>query len=285
MELKLKDLQNAAKELNALLFVPGDEQEINLKGSADELKSEIKEVIGMLTPEDELTASTQKVIDALEADSEEDAELDETDEAEINDVDDEPPVTTPAPKSQKTPPAPAAKKGAKKENVPTPQELIQAAKSREELVTLLNTYTDLKPLRTAHRNYKSSADLKQVMIAMLNGELKAEEVIGAAKEVGKKNAAAEKKTPAAKKQSSSSPKVKGTPVTKGKGVIATIVESIENAGKKGITKAEILEVLVKEFPEKSADSMKNTINVQVPCRISKERWSVGVTPDGHYYKK
>lgn len=198
MELKLKDLQNAAKELNALLFVPGDEQEINLKGSADELKSEIKEVIGMLTPEDELTASTQKVIDALEADSEEDAELDGTDEVEINDVDDEPPVTTPAPKSQKTPPAPAAKKGAKKENVPTPQELIQAAKSREELVTLLNTYTDLKPLRTAHRNYKSSADLKQVMIAMLNGELKAEEVIGAAKEVGKKNAAAEKKTPAAK---------------------------------------------------------------------------------------
>uniref|UniRef100_A0A6M3XMX7 Uncharacterized protein n=1 Tax=viral metagenome TaxID=1070528 RepID=A0A6M3XMX7_9ZZZZ len=53
------------------------------------------------------------------------------------------------------------------------------------------------------------------------------------------------------------------------GVIATILATLQNKGP--ITKEGILEVLVKEFPERSPVSMAKTINVQVPGRISKER--------------
>jgi len=70
-----------------------------------------------------------------------------------------------------------------------------------------------------------------------------------------------------------------------KGVIATIVELIENAGKKGITKNQILEELKVRFPDRNPKSMKNTINVQVPGRISKERFTVIKTEDGRYRKK
>lgn len=72
---------------------------------------------------------------------------------------------------------------------------------------------------------------------------------------------------------------------KGPGVIATIVELIEKSGKKGITKEEILNELVKKFPDKAKDSMKNTINVQVPNRITKEKWPVEKTEAGKYFKK
>ncbi len=68
------------------------------------------------------------------------------------------------------------------------------------------------------------------------------------------------------------------------GVIATIVNCIEKAGKKGISKEEILAVLVEAFPDRPADSMKNTINVQVPNRITKERWPVSVVTAGFYKK-
>lgn len=74
-----------------------------------------------------------------------------------------------------------------------------------------------------------------------------------------------------------------TAAPKGKGVIATIVECIENAGKKGVTKEEILKTLVKEFPDREKTSMKKTIDVQVPNRITKERFEVK-TKDGVYSK-
>jgi len=72
--------------------------------------------------------------------------------------------------------------------------------------------------------------------------------------------------------------------TEGPGIIATIALTIEGAGKKGVTKDEILKVLVTNFPDKVETSMKNTINVQVPNRISKEKFLVAKTEDGHYYK-
>jgi outer membrane biosynthesis protein TonB len=72
---------------------------------------------------------------------------------------------------------------------------------------------------------------------------------------------------------------------KGPGVIATIVSCVEKSGKKGITKEAILEVLSNTFPDKSPDSMKNTINVQVPARITKERFEVENLKDGAYRKK
>lgn len=56
---------------------------------------------------------------------------------------------------------------------------------------------------------------------------------------------------------------------KGPGVIKTIVSIIKDHGP--ITKEQILEKLVKAFPERDAEAMKKTINVQVPNRINKEQ--------------
>ena len=61
---------------------------------------------------------------------------------------------------------------------------------------------------------------------------------------------------------------------KKKGVIQTIVNVIENSKEKGVTKDEILNVLIKTFPERNPKSMKNTINIQVPNRINKEKFLV-----------
>lgn len=68
------------------------------------------------------------------------------------------------------------------------------------------------------------------------------------------------------------------------GVIASIAEMIEKAGEKGITKEEILTNLVKRFPERQEKSMKNTINVQVPNRINREKFKVEKVGD-RYRKK
>ncbi len=70
------------------------------------------------------------------------------------------------------------------------------------------------------------------------------------------------------------------------GVISFIVSLIEKADKKkGITKDQILEALKKEFADRNEVSMKATINVQVPARISKEKFEVAKTEKGGYYKK
>jgi len=80
----------------------------------------------------------------------------------------------------------------------------------------------------------------------------------------------------------SAPKKAGEP---GKpGIIATIVALVEGSGKKGITKEEILAELVANFPDRSEDSMKNTINVQVPARINKEKFPVKKLEGNRYCK-
>jgi len=58
---------------------------------------------------------------------------------------------------------------------------------------------------------------------------------------------------------------------KGPGVISTILALVTDAPKTGISKSEILEKLVEMFPERSKEGMENTINVQLPSRMSKER--------------
>lgn len=72
---------------------------------------------------------------------------------------------------------------------------------------------------------------------------------------------------------------------KGTGVIATIVKCLEDSGKSGISREQVLTVLCKKFPERSAESMKKTIQVQLPGRISKERFPVVQLEGGHYAKK
>ena len=71
---------------------------------------------------------------------------------------------------------------------------------------------------------------------------------------------------------------------KGLGVIATIAECLETAGKEGISKADILKVLVVDFPEREEKSMKNTINAQVPGNISKQKFPVEILKNGNFKK-
>ena len=61
---------------------------------------------------------------------------------------------------------------------------------------------------------------------------------------------------------------------KGPGVISSIFELVKKAGKRGISKDDILKALEVRFPERVAGSMVKTINVQLPKRMSKEK---GVT--------
>ncbi len=229
--MEIKNLQKTAKELNKILFIQGDEQAINLEAKEKKLVAEIKEAAELLTPDDKLSTDTQKVLvelgitiggsesDEAEIEDVDDIDDDIDDDTDV-DSDDEPEM--PEPKKTKM----TVTKGGKVETPPTPQELVKKAKGREALVNLINTYTDLKPLRTAHRNYKNDEDLKQVMIAMLNGELKAEEVIGAAKEVGKRNASAEKKEPVAKKEKGVSVASRIDTILQGKGTWEEICSEV-----------------------------------------------------------
>lgn len=68
-------------------------------------------------------------------------------------------------------------------------------------------------------------------------------------------------------------KLKGekTKEKKGPGVIATIFSLVEKSGKVGVSKEEILNNLIEQFPERAPDGMEKTINVQLPGRMSKEK--------------
>ena len=86
--------------------------------------------------------------------------------------------------------------------------------------------------------------------------------------VGKEKAAKTEK-PAKEKAAKTEKPAKKEKEVKGPGVIKTIVSTIKDHGP--ITKEQILEKLVKAFPERDAEAMKKTINVQVPNRINKEQ--------------
>jgi len=64
---------------------------------------------------------------------------------------------------------------------------------------------------------------------------------------------------------------KGGKEKAGPGVIATIFALVSKADSKGITKADLLTKLIEMFPERAAEGMEKTINVQLPKRMSKER--------------
>lgn len=58
------------------------------------------------------------------------------------------------------------------------------------------------------------------------------------------------------------------------GVIASIVSIIEEAGRTGVSKDEILQELGKRFPDRDPERMKKTVNTQVPTRINKEKFPI-----------
>lgn len=113
------------------------------------------------------------------------------------------------------------------------------------------------------------------------------------KPVPKKSAKKEEKPKKAdkptKEEKTDKPKGKKPEKAKGKsgkGIIATIVSLLEKATKKQpITKAEIIDVLKKEFPDRDVRGMTRTVHVQVPGRISRERFKLGVTEDGKGFYK
>lgn len=59
---------------------------------------------------------------------------------------------------------------------------------------------------------------------------------------------------------------------KGPGVIGTIIELLQKADEnKPVSKDQILKELSKRFPDRDADGMKKTINIQLPTRIRKDK--------------
>jgi len=63
------------------------------------------------------------------------------------------------------------------------------------------------------------------------------------------------------------------------GIIATIIESIKN---NPLTKTEILEILVRKFPDRKADGMKATVSIQLgPTRLG-SKYILKKDDDGKY---
>lgn len=69
------------------------------------------------------------------------------------------------------------------------------------------------------------------------------------------------------------------------GIIATIQECLTKASKETpVTKDAILNKLVKRFPDRDPDAMKNTINIQVPNRMrTDKKLNIVKTAEGGYY--
>ena len=96
------------------------------------------------------------------------------------------------------------------------------------------------------------------------------------------------KKKAAKKAAKKAVKKKAAPAAakKGPGVIASIREIVLSAKTKAkaMSKDDILKKMIKAFPDREEKSLKNTINVQVPSRITKETdYDVIKTDAGLYW--
>ena len=125
-------------------------------------------------------------------------------------------------------------------------------------------------------------DETQKVIDALTKEEEPEEEVKPVRGKSPKTSAKEEKTEKEDKPKGKKPEKAGEP---GKpGIIQTIVNAIEKSGKKGVTKEELLETLKEEFPDRNEQSMKNTINVQVPARINKEKFPLKKLEGGRYAK-
>lgn len=246
--LNEKQIRNAAIELQDLL---GCEPPLNSKADIPDLTPELRKAIKLLTPEDKLSKDTQQVVKELSATK------------------------------------PIGKGKAKEESEPEEEKQeegdedlisdINAAERIRDLKDIATEYDEFKSIRGKLSSYKTVEDLRDAMLSIVaikmeEGEpepVKETEEDPDPEEEVKPIAKEKKEKPAGDK-----PKRPAPPRKEGVGVIQTIVNAIEGAGKKGITKAGILEILIKNFPDKNEQSMKATINVQVPGRISKEKFPV-----------
>lgn len=261
-------LVTATKELQE---IGGFEPALKTNVAEDVMLEKLEEACALLSEDDELTDDTYAVLKELEFLPDEFMAAHE--EAESDDEEEE----APAPKKGK--PAPAPKKGKKveEEEEEEDEEEDEDDEEEEEEAPAPKKGKKEAPAPAPKKGKKVVEEEEE------EDDDEEEEDEKPAPKKGKKEAVPEK---GMKKGKAAAPAKKAAEKAKGPGIIATIVELIENASKKkGISKDEILEELEKRFPEKEASSMKSTINVQVPNRITRERWEVGKTKDGGYFKK
>lgn len=244
----LDQLAEAAEELNKVLGL--EPAIVTASTSLGALKDAIKEAATLIQPEDEISSSTQAIIDGL-------------DESET-----------------KTKTKTTAKK---------------MASVNMELIKEIEKTTNRRELKLIAKRSVIFEDYVKELATIKDGEaLQARMVeLVVTHDVdnsdGSIASTIDDVKPAKPAKAQPKPKANGTKTTKEKGakkpgVIATIVAQIENAGKTGVSKAEILEVLESTFPDRSSESMQKTINVQVPNRIHKERFKVATLENGRYKK-
>lgn len=237
--------------------------------------------------EQELTAFIKKAIDMIDGDEF---------SVETQEIIDEIMSSAPEKSTAKT-----GKKPTKKEPDPEPEdetdsliEEIEDSTSLKDLISIAKENEEFKSLAKKLATYKKVDALRADMLAILESEPEPEEPEfeevpkpkGSSKSVKKEPEPEPAVKKSKEKEAPDAPKKpRGFQKKEGPGVITTIVDCIEKAGKKGITKDAILEKLVEVFPDKPETSMKNTINVQVPSRISKERFPVEKLENGAYRKK
>jgi len=247
-------LAEAAYELNEAL---GLEPKIPTEDvSIETLEEKLEEACLLIREEDEFTEQTEQILPEFMP-AEEEAETVEADEEEAE-------------------PEEVEGEEAEEEEEFTLYEIrefIEDTKKRKDLRVFAEDFPDVFPETIENLpELKTGQALKEALLEEID-EVIAETEEDFEDEVQEMESEDEDES----EEESSGPKKK-------RGVIATIAEIIETAGQEGVSKDDILEVLVEEFPNREADSMKNTINVQVPTRISKERFSVERNDDGKYYK-
>jgi len=250
-----KDLREAAPELNKVLGLK--DPAINPKAPLAELTETITEAVGLIEGDVFELEASKRVIHEIRP------EL-------YPELDDEP------------------TEGATTETNPDElRQSVEDAQKLSDLKEIAKANDVFKETRGKLSSFKTADALKSEMIMVLDDLLTGdapepvvEKKPGLKRQL--KGATETVKTDTGEKPKGKRPEKAGEP---GKpGIIATIITLIEKSGKKGITKDAILEELKEAFPDRDEKSMKNTISVQCPSRISKEKWPVEVLEGGLYRK-
>ena len=263
-KIKLNNLKKLGKELNELLFDEDNKKDgwVDIKAPEKDLTAAITEILMkeedgelFVTEDDfeELSEKSVEIIKSIRAAAEAKL-LKDSEKADSKDKKDKK-------KKSKADPEPGPEPEEENENA----DLIKQVEECEELIDLkklVKSEEILAPLRKGIGIQKNLDKFRIRVLTHLNGE-----------EVPKKD---DKKKDTLKKENSSAPK--------GVGIIATIVKALEDSGKKGITREEVHTILVDKFPDRNEDSMMKTIKVQLPSRISKEKFEIKTLKDGKYAK-
>lgn len=284
-EVTLEMLVAVAEDFNSFMFADPDEG-IPTDLEFDDLLAEVTETAEELEATDTILAVTAKTLDLLDVEytaavaeeeeevpepEEEEEEADEPD-AEKEEEEQDMVGEDPAPKFVK------AKKAADKRMAKSKPDSKETEEQEDEDavkaadIALVKKTKDIEKMKGVAKAwgiripppfYKDTNKLREYLVGKLDGSAPAPE----------------------KKEKVDKPEKKEKKAKKvGGGVIAKIAELITAAGKKGITKEAILAELVKEFPDREEKSMKNTLNVQLPNRMSKEKFPVGKTEAGAFFK-